>query len=88
VSSFQEAFEKLGYSVCASVDLEKKVQKVVIFADANGSPTHAARQCEDGTWCSKLGRWFDIVHKAPEDVGGDAGVGYGHVAVVMRRQRG
>jgi hypothetical protein len=68
-------------------ELEVGTEKVAIYVDADGIPTHAARQLADGTWTSKLGEWEDIRHKtlkAMED-GDGLGLGYGRVAVILRR---
>jgi hypothetical protein len=44
--------------------------------------THAARQLPDGQWTSKLGKYVDIEHSAPEDVAGGV---YGEVMQFMKR---
>lgn len=85
---FVLAYESEGYSRCdqQSRGLELGVEKVAIYADADG-PTHAARQLADGTWTSKLGDWEDIQHntlEAMEDSGG-LGLGYGRMVVILRR---
>jgi hypothetical protein len=48
VEAFVAAFATLGYAVCAGEELEQGFEKVALFADAGGSPTHAARQVESG----------------------------------------
>lgn len=71
-----------------SYDLEAGIEKIAIYVDANGVPTHAARQLADGTWTSKLGEWEDIQHKtleAMEDSRG-LGLGYGKVKLILKRQ--
>lgn len=85
VDNFRKAFEILGYEVCLSAEAEDGYQKVAIFQDPNGVPTHAARQLTDGTWTSKLGRLEDIGHNRSDDVEGPA---YGTVALVLRRPLG
>jgi hypothetical protein len=70
-----------------SYELEAGIEKIALYVDGDGVPTHAARQLADGTWTSKLGEWEDIQHKtlkAMED-GGALGLGYGKVAVILRR---
>jgi hypothetical protein len=70
-------------------ELEHGVEKVAIYVDCDGVPTHAARQLADGTWTSKLGEWEDIQHdtlEAMEDRE-DLGLGYGKVGLLLRRQR-
>lgn len=76
------AFESLGYKRCDDGTLQAGYDKVAIYAQADGSPTHAARQLADGRWVSKLGQFVDISHTA---VDGVSGTNYGEVAVFMRR---
>ena len=83
--AFQQAFETLGYTLCANGDLEVGFEKVAFFVDGH-STTHAARQLEDGMWASKLGQSFDIHHPLHE-VGGSQGDAYGTVAAYMKRKR-
>lgn len=82
LSAFQAAFGTLGYEPCESGDLEPGHERVAIYAEPSGMPTHAARQLPDGTWVSKLGQAFDIMHLTPEGVGGSA---YGEVVAYLRR---
>src|SRR5437879_4179528 len=62
VLAFVQLYESLGYLVCDRHDLEEGLEKVAIFADESGRPTHAARQLRSGVWTSKLGRLEDIEH--------------------------
>jgi hypothetical protein len=82
--AFIRAFELLGYALCESNELEPGWEKVAIYCDAQRIPTHAARQLEDGTWVSKLGKSEDIRH---EVAGLEGESPYGWVAVVLRRAR-
>lgn len=84
VTAFREAFAILGYAPCNSADLEPGVEKVAVFAEAAGIPTHAARQLPSGRWTSKLGRLQDIEH-ALVDISGSA---YGTVVLLMGRSTG
>ena len=84
IESFVKAFERLGYQVCDSADVEPDVDKVAIYADASGAPTHAARQLESGLWSSKLGKAQDIEHNTLTTLEGGL---YGHVARVLKRPR-
>src|SRR5262245_26433492 len=52
--AFVAAFASLGYVACDSEALESGFEKVALFADAAGIPTHAARQLPNGLWTSKL----------------------------------
>jgi hypothetical protein len=79
--AFVAAFATLGYAVCGGEEPELGFEKVALFADAQGVPTHAARQLESGRWTSKLGDLEDIVH-ALHDL---TGVVYGSVVLVMKR---
>jgi hypothetical protein len=81
LSSFVALFESLGYELCADGDLDKGFLKVALYADANGIPTHAARQLENGQWTSKVGRIEDISHS----LYGLEGGGYGSVVRFLKR---
>jgi len=81
--AFVAAFAALRYAICASEELEPAFEKVALFADAHGTPTHAARQLEGGRWTSKLGELEDILHTL-HDLEGTA---YGSVVGVMKRSR-
>ena len=81
LAGFQAAFASLGYAVCDGEGLEAGFEKVALFADADGFPTHAARQLDSGRWTSKLGEIEDIEH-ALRDL---EGVEYGSVVLVMKR---
>jgi hypothetical protein len=81
LDAFRDAFATLGYAVCEQADLEPGFEKIALFADADGTPTHAARQLRDGMWTSKLGMSEDIQH-ALEDL---AGAVYGSVVLILKR---
>ena len=84
VMAYREAFEALGFEVCQDANLEPETEKVALFAGRDGSPTHAARQLEDGTWTSKLGQLEDIQHQQLDHVsGGD----YGEPVLVLKRHK-
>jgi hypothetical protein len=59
---------------------EPGFEKVALYADAAGIPTHAARQLSGGKWTSKLGRREDIEH-ALDDLTGDV---YGSVVAFLK----
>lgn len=81
VEAFVRTYGLQGYVERSNSTLELGKQKVAIYADANGKPTHAARQLSDGWWASKLGREIDIEHEfAALD-----GPVYGAVVVVLAR---
>jgi hypothetical protein len=56
-------------------------ERVAVFVDGGGAPTHVARLLPSGRWSSKLGEWIDIEH----DLSALEGPAYGRVASVMRR---
>ena len=83
VEVYAEVFQRLGFEECQDATFEVGVEKVAIFA-LDGSPTHAARQLEDGTWTSKLGQLEDIEHRDLDQVGeGD----YGEPVLFLKRPR-
>jgi hypothetical protein len=84
VASFVAAFSTLGYDVCENGELEAAYEKVVIYVDPAGIPTHMARQLPDGRWASKLGNAHDIEHATP---GGVCGHKYGVVSTFLKRNR-
>ncbi|HUG39902.1 MAG TPA: hypothetical protein VMM12_05430, partial [Longimicrobiales bacterium] len=65
VNAYEAALASLGYVPTASVALEPGIEKVVLYADASGLPTHVARQLPTGRWTSKLGQSVDIEHRNP-----------------------
>jgi hypothetical protein len=71
LESFVSTFGLLGYEECRSSEFEQGYEKVALYADATGKPTHAARQLPSGAWTSKLGGHVDIEHKATDGVEGD-----------------
>jgi len=79
------AFQHLGYIVCDSDTLESDFEKVALFADKDGLWTHAAKQCEDGQWTSKLGNLEDIIHRTPHAIAGPDPA-YGEVVCYMKRR--
>ena len=83
LESFRDVFATLGYTVCAGERSEVDADKIALFADGLGIPTHAARQLPNGRWTSKLGSGEDIEHEL-HDLEGDL---YGKVVLVMRRPR-
>src|SRR5437867_2945073 len=60
LDSYLQAFQQQGYELCNTGALEPGYEKVAIYSDQNGLPTHAARQLPRGTWTSKLGKLVDI----------------------------
>lgn len=89
LGTFVQAYQSLGYEICPkqSVTGEQGVDRVAIYVDATGVPTHAARQLAGGKWTSKLGAWEDIQHDTLEALSDrdGLGLGYGTVGLIMRR---
>lgn len=90
IEAFVLLYREYGYEPCDDRDFEPGIEKVAIYIDFSGSPTHAARQLQDGSWTSKLREWEDIQHatlQALEDDHHNRGLGYGKVDRVMGRVR-
>lgn len=81
LKTFIQAFATLGYVSCDNNHLEHEFEKIAIYVDHNGEPTHAARQLSNGKWTSKLGNFVDIEH----ELDGLTGSEYGTVAQILKR---
>jgi hypothetical protein len=81
LAAFTAAFATLGYQLCSGEELEDGSEKLALFADSAGLPTHAARQLPNGRWTSKLGESEDIEHEL-RALEGDI---YGTVVLVLKR---
>jgi hypothetical protein len=81
LAAFVACFALQGYILCENAECEPGFEKVALFADAGGVPTHAALQLPGGAWSSKLGELEDIEHplRALE------GELYGRVVQVLKR---
>jgi hypothetical protein len=82
IAAFIAAYGALGYSQCDNGDLEIGFEKIAIYADAAGVPTHSAHQLRDGKWESKLGMCVDIQHDSLFELTGER---YGNVACYLKR---
>ena len=80
---FLQAFATRGYERCRDGALEPTFDKVALYVDEVGVPTHAARQLPNGRWTSKLGTYVDIEHT----LAGLEGPAYGTVAAFLRRSK-
>ncbi|MFM6208993.1 hypothetical protein, partial [Planktothrix sp.] len=60
ITAYIQAYQTLGYEICQGDGLEVGYQKIAIYVDSSGTPTHAARQLVNGKWTSKLGWLEDI----------------------------
>src|SRR5262245_52884149 len=83
LSAFRAAFVSLGFELCSAADQEAGYEKVAVYADAQGFPTHVARQLSNGRWTSKLGELEDIEH----DLQALTGREYGGAALLLKRPR-
>lgn len=82
IETFILAFEKIGYKKCKNSEYEPGFEKICIYTDNEGKPSHAARQLSGGLWTSKLGISVDITHMFS---GLDNSI-YGNVSVIMKRK--
>jgi hypothetical protein len=82
LSALANLFATLGYAPCAGDELEAGFEKVALYADDQGEWTHAARQCSDGWWTSKLSPDEYILHRTPQALVGQL---YGQVQMIMKR---
>jgi hypothetical protein len=85
LDAFVAAYATLGFERCESGTFAPGFEKLALYVDAQGKPTHAARQLEDGTWTSKLGTEEDIAHVAVDALEGAL---YGRIACFLVRPRG
>ena len=69
--------------VCKNEKFENGFEKVALYVDKDGAPTHAARQLPNGKWTSKLGNGEDIEHETIHVVEGD---GYGKAKYFLKRK--
>jgi hypothetical protein len=81
VDAFVQAYNLQGYLHVTDSSLEPGKEKIAIFANKLGKPTHAARQLPNGRWTSKLGPQIDIEHELSAVEGPE----YGNVAIVLAR---
>ena len=84
LQAFIKAYEILGYAICKEAVYEKDFEKIAIYIDSNGKPTHAARQLSSGNWTSKLGNLEDIEHATLNNISSSH---YGSVAVILKRPK-
>jgi hypothetical protein len=81
LSAYIQAYQKLGYAICDNAVLETGYEKIALYVNNQGVPTHAAKQLLTGKWSSKLGSLKDIEH----ELEGLTGEQYGKVGQVLRR---
>jgi hypothetical protein len=83
VETLRVAFETQGFSMCADGDLEEGFEKIAIYCDVDGEPTHAAKLLANGRWSSKVGTWEDVEHTLADLAG--VHPAYGAVDCYMKR---
>ncbi|MBI3604951.1 MAG: hypothetical protein HY202_02870 [Nitrospirae bacterium] len=82
LEAFIQAYKTFGFESCQTQLLETGFEKVAIYVDSHGGPTHAARQLRSGKWTSKLGPYKDIEHNSLESLNGKE---YGSVGCILKR---
>jgi hypothetical protein len=83
LEAYVRAYEAVGFQICHDGEYEDGYEKIAIFVDSTGLPSHAARQINEQMWTSKMGDDEDIEHELHGLEGGD----YGNVEKFMKRQR-
>ena len=86
VPNFIAAYAKFGFERCTDGLVEEGFEKIAIYADSDGRPTHASRQLPNGRWMSKAGGYEDFAHFL-DSLEGNAGEEYGSVVVYLKRNR-
>jgi hypothetical protein len=84
VEAFIDAFATLGFIKCKIDTYEENFEKICLFTDSNGIPTHMARQLKDGTWTSKIGQNHDIQHESLSCLEGGI---YGYAFLYLKKPR-
>jgi hypothetical protein len=84
LDSLTQAYLSIGYEIARDDSCENGYDKIAIYVNSAGIPTHAARQLINGRWTSKLGEHQDIQHENLQVL--EEGL-YGSVARIMRRSR-
>lgn len=87
IEAFVHAYSLQGYEPCSDGALEPGFEKIAIYVDSEGTPTHAAKQNHLGQWKSKCGGLHDIEHNTLEAVGGSGRCEYGTAKQFMKRPR-
>jgi hypothetical protein len=81
LDAFIAFYGQFGYLGPSDATYDAAKDKVAIFLDKNGKPTHAAKQISPNRWASKLGNSFDIQHQRDAVSGGL----YGQIAYYLER---
>lgn len=81
--AWMAALAKVGFEACPSEEVEPGLEKIAIYTDGHGEPTHVARQLPNGCWTSKLGDECDLEHNTLKALEGKQ---YGTACHFMKRQ--
>ncbi len=85
LEAFTEAYATRGFRPSSTgASLVDGVEKIALYLDDEGEPSHAALQQPDGRWSSKMGTWEDIEHDSTTCLEGGT---YGQVALFLERPR-
>lgn len=79
--SLIEAFEYFGFTVCPDGKIEPGYDKVALY-EKDGNWQHAAIIEEENLYHSKMGVWWDIVHRGGDLFHDDS---YGDIYAYMKR---
>jgi hypothetical protein len=83
IDGWKRVFEIHGYKEAGTSQFDPAFEKVAIYVDPDGLPSHVARQTDSRSWASKLGKGCDIEHASLDALEGHE---YGKVAVIMQRR--
>jgi len=84
LEAFVQAFEVCGFELCEDSLPEEGFEKVALYIDRSGTPSHAALQLPNGQWTSKLGIFEDITHSTLDAVNCKE---YGRAEWFLKRKR-
>jgi hypothetical protein len=83
LENYADCFIKCGYMVTRSAAYQAGYEKVALYVDSYGIPSHAARMTKMGIWSSKIGEYEDIEHNT---LGALEGSDYGAVKIILKRR--
>lgn len=79
-------FELHGYQQCETGAFESGIEKIALYTDSDGEPSHVAKQdILTGKWISKLGKDYDIEHDSYDVLEGFEEHEYGVAVRFMSR---
>lgn len=80
---FIEAMRSIGFEIAEDASVETGFHKIAIYAKVDRTPTHMARQLDNGRWVSKLGSSEDVEHVDVNCFRNE--IMYGEVHTIMKR---